>query len=91
MKESRMTQVGVAWKKKTRNDKVFISLVLPNPTGPDIHLTMWANSFKQKDGQPDYIIYKSGEERPASTAPAAERTETSDAFPPADDDPEIPF
>lgn len=84
---AKMTQVGVAWKKTTQNGKEFVSIVITNPTGPDIRLSMWGNSYKEKDGQPDYIVYKSADERPA----AAARRETS--FPsdaPAEDD-EIPF
>ena len=61
-----MTQVGVAWKKKTQNGKEFLSVLLPNATGPDIRLTIWTNSYKEKDGQPDYIVYKPADERLAS-------------------------
>lgn len=84
--KSKMTQVGVAWKKTTQNDKTFVSIVLTNPTGLDIHLTMWTNSYKEKDGQPDYMIYKSADERPAAA------TRSGDDFPsdtPKDDD--VPF
>jgi uncharacterized protein (DUF736 family) len=72
-----MTQVGVAWKKKTQQSgKEFLSVLLPNATGPDIRLTMWTNSYKEKDGQPDYIVYKSADPRPA--AKPAEGSESSD-------------
>jgi len=65
---SKMKQVGVAWKKTTQSDKAFLSVVITTPFGPDISLTIWPNSYKEKEGQPDYIVYKSGEERPAQTS-----------------------
>jgi len=84
---AKMTQVGVAWKKTTKNDKTFVSIVITNPTGPDIRLSMWGNSFKEKDGQPDYIVYKSADDRPAAAAHPSDDFPTDGA--PADDD--IPF
>ena len=92
----KMTQVGVAWKKTTQNGRAFLSVVITNPTGQDIRLSIWPNSFKEKDGQPDYIVYKPADERPAGQA--QRRADTPDAFPsdaaespapPADE--EIPF
>lgn len=83
---SKMTQVGVAWKKTTQNSKEFVSIVITNPTGPDIRLSMWANGYKEKDGQPDFIIYKSADERPA----AAARKDTDFPADTPDDD-NVPF
>ncbi len=84
-----MTQVGVAWKKTTRDQKTFLSVVLTNPTGPDIRLSIWTNSFKEKDNQPDYIVYKSADERPAAARSSAG---PEDGFPTDDGDSvEIPF
>ena len=85
--KSKMTQVGVAWKKTTQNDKTFVSIVLTNPTGPDIHLTMWTNSYKEKDGQPDYMIYKSADERPAAASRPSDDFPSDDAVPKGDDTP----
>jgi len=86
--KSKMTQVGVAWKKTTQSDKTFVSIVLTNPMGPDIHLTMWTNSYKEKDGQPDYMIYKSADERPVAATRSGDDFPTESAKA-VDDD--IPF
>lgn len=83
----KMTQVGVAWRKKTQDGKEFLSVVITNPMGPDLRLSIWSNSYKEKDGQPDYIIYKPADQRPAVAA------QPSGEFP-ADDgaeDGEVPF
>ena len=89
--KSKMVQVGVAWKKTTLNEKTFISIVITNPTGPDYHFTLWVNSYKEKDGQPDYIIYKSTEERPDVKPQAKPESE----FPDENDAPQgndgVPF
>ena len=90
----KMTQVGVAWKKKTQDGKKeFLSVVITNPTGKDINLSIWSNSYKEKDGQPDFIIYKPTDERPA--AQARTRDSQPSEFPsednPPDDDVEVPF
>jgi len=85
---AKMTQVGVAWKKTTQNSKEFVSIVITNPTGPDIRLSMWANGYKEKDGQPDFILYKSADERPAQ--PAARKDTDFPSDTPSDND-EIPF
>lgn len=82
-----MVQVGAAWKKTTQNGKEFVSINITNPTGPDIHLSMWVNGFKEKDGQPDFILYKSADERPAA---ATNRTSSFPSDTPTDDD-EVPF
>lgn len=84
---NKMTQVGVAWKKTTQNGKEFVSIVITNPTGPDIRLSMWGNSYKEKDGQPDFMLYKSADERPA---PAARREASFPSDTPPDDE-EVPF
>jgi uncharacterized protein (DUF736 family) len=87
---AKMAQVGVAWKKTTRDGKTFLSVVLTNPTGPDIRLSIWTNGFKEKDGQPDYIVYKSADERPAA-ARAAAVPEAEDGFPTDTPDDGVPF
>lgn len=86
---SKMTQVGVAWKKTTQDGKTFLSAVLTNPMGPDIHFSIWTNGFKEKEGQPDYCIYKSADERPQVSArkPAAAEA----GFPTESTDDEAPF
>ena len=89
--KSKMVQVGAAWKKTTLNEKTFISIVITNPMGPDHHFTLWVNSYKEKDGQPDYIIYKSTEERPDVKPQAKPESE----FPDENDAPQgndgVPF
>jgi len=82
----RMKQVGVAWKKKTQDGKTFLSIVINNGVHPDIRLTMWTNSFKEKDAQPDFILYLS-EDRPKPAAQPADEF-PADAPAPSDD---IPF
>lgn len=61
-----MKQVGAAWKKTSSNGKTFLSVNITNPIGLDFQFSIWPNGFKEKDGQPDYIVYKSGDERPAA-------------------------
>jgi uncharacterized protein (DUF736 family) len=61
--KSKMVQVGAAWKKTSSNDKQFVSINITNPVGPDFHFSLWSNSYKKEEGQPDYIVYKSVEDR----------------------------
>ena len=90
--KSKMVQVGVAWKKTTLNEKKFVSIVITNPMGPDHHFTLWANSYKEKEGQPDYIIYKSTEERPDAKPQAKPASEfPEEGVDAAHDDEEVPF
>ena len=84
---AKMTQVGVAWKKTTQNGKEFVSIVITNPTGPDIRLSMWGNSYKERDQQPDFIIYKSSDERAEGSASKP----APSGFPSDTPDEEVPF
>ena len=90
--KSKMTQVGVAWKKTTQSDKTFLSIVITNPTGADIHLTLWPNSYKEKEGQPDYILYKSADERPDAKSQAKQASDfPEDGADASHNDDEVPF
>ena len=79
-------QVGVAWKKTTQDGKTFVSIVINNGLSPDIRLTMWSNSFKEKEMQPDYMLYLS-EDRPKRAAAPADDF-PSDTLP---SDSDMPF
>jgi len=62
-------QVGAGWL-KTSNDgrKKFISIVINGGLAPDINLVMFTNSYKEKENQPDYIIYLT---QPREASPSA--------------------
>jgi uncharacterized protein (DUF736 family) len=88
MASGKMKRVGAGWKKESQKGKSFMSVVINGGLGPDVHLTIWPNSYKEKDDQPDYCVYLS---EPAEAKPEAK---TESEFPEAangsgDDD--VPF
>ena len=93
--KSKMVQVGVAWKKTTFNEKQFVSIIVTNPMGPDYHFSLWPNSYKEKEGQPDYILYKSNEDRTEAKSEAKPQAKSTSDFPEesggSQGDDDIPF
>ena len=88
-------KVGVGWSKTSQDGtKEYVSIVINGGLSPDINLVMFRNGFKEKENQPDYIIYLNPP-RPAAGAPAAsagkgpDGPRTSRTTRPGDDD--IPF
>lgn len=90
-------KVGVGWSKTSQDGtKEFVSIVIHGGLSPDINLVMFRNGFKEKENQPDYIIYLNPP-KPAAAAAAASAakpaaTATAEDFPDGgggDDD--IPF
>ncbi len=64
-------KVGVGWSKTSQDGtKEFVSIVIHGGISPDINLVMFRNGFKEKENQPDYIIYLNPP-KPASGAPVA--------------------
>ena len=85
--QKRMKQVGVGWKKASQEGKPFMSVVINDGLRPDIHLMIWPNGFKEKDEQPDYIVYLAD---PAVPKPEAKQeSKPASEFP--DDDQDVPF
>jgi hypothetical protein len=91
-------KVGVGWSKTSQDGtKEFVSIVINGGLSPDLNLVMFKNGFKEKDNQPDYIIYlnpprpvAAGSAAASAAKPAA--TATAQDFPDdgiSDDD--IPF
>ena len=66
MANTKMKKVGAGWKKESQKGKPYLSIVINGGLGPDIHLTIWPNGFKEKDEQPDYMVYLS---EPAAAKP----------------------
>ena len=90
-------KVGVGWSKTSQDGtKEFVSIVINGGLSPDINLVMFKNGFKEKENQPDYIIYLNPP-RPAAGAPAASAvkpaaTATAEDFPESEGgDDDIPF
>lgn len=50
--------IGVLWKRKTQDGKVFLSGVLRDISG-DIQIAVFPNNRKDKDNQPDFNIIRS--------------------------------
>jgi uncharacterized protein (DUF736 family) len=87
MTNSKMKKVGAGWKKESQKGKPFMSVVINGGLMPDIHLTIWANGFKENDEQPDYFVYLSEqlaartEEKPKSEFPGDNETHSDEDVP----------
>ncbi len=96
MATTKMKKVGAGWKKETqKSGKPYLSIVINGGLGPDIHLTIWPNGYKEKDEQPDYIVYLSepaakseGKQEFPGQASTPDFPETDGSAPAGDD---IPF
>jgi uncharacterized protein (DUF736 family) len=55
---TKTTQVGVAWRKETPDGKVFFSVIITNPIGPDFNYTLWPVEQKRGDNSPDFSVTK---------------------------------
>jgi len=68
-----LNKVGAGWAKKSKDNTKFLSVELINPFGENVSLLIFPNDKKEKDGQPDYQVYKpSGEGGGAEEASAPE-------------------
>jgi len=58
MATSQRKKVGVGWLKTSQDgQKQYISIVINGGLSPDINLVMFKNGFKEKENQPDFMIY----------------------------------
>lgn len=49
-------QLGAGWKKKDKNGKAYLSIILNIPLLGDLSLLVYANENKTNDKSPDYIV-----------------------------------
>ncbi|MEN6560892.1 MAG: hypothetical protein ABFD52_08975 [Acidobacteriota bacterium] len=95
MADSKRKKVGVGWARTSQDGtKKYVSIVINGGLSPDINLVMFQNGFKEKDGQPDFILYlnapkEASAEGATAKAGPAEFPGEEGAGPGPDDD--IPF
>lgn len=60
MADSKKKKVGAGWVRTSRDGKTnYISIVISGGLNPDINLVVFKNGYKEKDEQPDFIVYLS--------------------------------
>ncbi len=58
MADSKRKKVGAGWARVSRDgQKKYISIVLNGGLSQDIQLVVFPNGYKEKDEQPDFIVY----------------------------------
>lgn len=62
-KEKNPNNIGSLWIKKSQTGKTFLSGVIENK-GEKIYFSVFPNTYKNNDKQPDYNIMKSNYEAP---------------------------
>lgn len=72
MSTNQRKKVGVGWARTSQDGtKKYVSIVINGGLQPDINLVMFQNGFKEKDGQPDFILYLNAPKDPSAESPAA--------------------
>ena len=62
-KEKNENNIGGLWKKVSQSGKPYLSGSITH-NGEKIYFSVFPNTFKKKEGQPDYTILKSNYEAP---------------------------
>lgn len=90
-KHKELVNIGGLWLNKSAAGEVYFSGYLNGA-----RLLIFKNQFKEKENQPDYVMYVTKNEKQSEKVSADEFESTLDVAseptpPPDDDEPDIPF